>query len=97
VLRALKMVVRAAAEHEKPLSVFGVTAVHAHNLPLLLGAGVREFCAPPGALRAFLGDLRVQNLAAARRATESAEAATSAGEAEGKLAAYRHGYVGPGG
>jgi phosphoenolpyruvate-protein phosphotransferase len=96
VLRALRMVVRAAAEHAKPLSVFGVTAVHAHNLPLLLGTGVRDFCVPPGVLRAFLEELRKQSLGAARRATESAEAANSLGEAEGKLGAYRHGYVRPG-
>jgi phosphotransferase system enzyme I (PtsI) len=96
VLRALRMVVRAASEHGKPLSVFGVTAMHPDNLPLLLGAGLRDLCVPPGTLRAFLGELRKQSLGAARRATESAEAAASLGEVGGRLGAYRHGYVRPG-
>lgn len=92
VLRAVRNLVQAAAAASKSLSVFGVTAVSAPNLPFLLGSGLREFCVAPAHLRDFLSALAEIDVRRARKATESAAAGSCLTEASSFVQSYRNAY-----
>lgn len=93
VMRAVSQVVEAAAELERPLAVFGFTSVQPHNLPFLLGLGVRRFIVPPVSLREFLGELAQVDLAVARRAARNARDSSCQDETLTLVDGYRHGYA----
>jgi phosphoenolpyruvate-protein kinase (PTS system EI component) len=93
VVRALKSVVEVCDELQKPLSVFGVLAVQAHNLPFLIGVGLREFCVPPEGLRTFVRDVARISARNARRAAQTAAASSCQAETISLVDGYRHGYV----
>ena len=78
VLRAVARVVEAAEDASTPLRVFGVTAGSAHNLPLLLGLGVRELCLAGASLAGASDALRGIDLRAARQRAERARNASTA-------------------
>jgi phosphoenolpyruvate-protein kinase (PTS system EI component) len=92
VLRAVRTLVDVCAAESKPLSVFGVTAAAAQNLPFLLGCGLREFCVAPVHLRDFLGALGDIDLRRARKLTESAAASACLTEASSFVEGYRNSY-----
>jgi phosphoenolpyruvate-protein phosphotransferase len=93
VVRALRSVVEVCDEMQKPLSIFGVLAVQAHNLPFLVGVGLREFCVPPEGLREFVGDVGRISVRGARRAAQTAAASSCQAETMSLVDGYRHGYV----
>jgi phosphoenolpyruvate-protein kinase (PTS system EI component) len=93
VLRALRDVVRACRELEKPLSVFGITSRSRLTLPFVIGAGLRDFCVPPGNLREFLAQLSELDSRSARRSTTSAAALSSQAEARSLVDGYHHGHA----
>jgi phosphotransferase system enzyme I (PtsI) len=94
-LRALRDVCAACEELEKPLSVFGITAVHRQLLPFLVGAGLRHFCVPPAGLKEFLEVIGQLDVRGARRATASAAALSCRAETRSLVDGYRHGYARP--
>ncbi len=93
VLRAVKLLVEACAGESKSLSVFGVSATTAHNLPLLIGVGLREFCVAPAHLREFLETVATIDTRRARKATESVTASACSAEASSFVQGYRHGFA----
>ncbi|MEO6711314.1 MAG: putative PEP-binding protein [Planctomycetota bacterium] len=93
VLRAVRSLVEACASASKPLSVFGVTAVSAANLPFLIGLGLREFAVAPAHLRDFLALVGEVDSRRARKAAESAAASACLTEASSFLQGFRHGYL----
>ncbi|HTF90599.1 MAG TPA: putative PEP-binding protein [Planctomycetota bacterium] len=93
VLRAVRSLVEACASESKPLSVFGVTAVSAANLPFLIGLGLREFAVAPAHLRDFLALVGEVDSRRARKAAESAAASACPTEASSFLQGFRHGYL----
>jgi phosphoenolpyruvate-protein phosphotransferase len=93
VLRAVRSLVEAAAAEAKALSVFGVTAVRADNLPFLIGLGLREFCVAPVHLRDFLAAVSEIDARRARKATEAAAASSCPTEASSFIESFRHGYL----
>jgi len=93
VLRAIRDVVEACREVDKPLSVFGFTAGRRQVLPFLIGAGLREFCVPPSSLREFLEEIARVDARSARRASASAAALSCQAEARSLVDGYRHGYA----
>jgi phosphotransferase system enzyme I (PtsI) len=54
VLRAVRSALDAAADHERPLALFGLGPLSVDTLSLLLGIGARHFSIVPGDLRTFL-------------------------------------------
>lgn len=90
VVGALQEVVRACEATQTPLSVFGVTAASAANLPLLLGAGLRSFVVAPVALQGFLEALGAVEMGDAQRAVELARSVASPAELEELLEGYGH-------
>jgi phosphotransferase system enzyme I (PtsI) len=95
VLRMLRDVVQTAAEHGRPLSIFGVSAADSANLPLLFGIGLRHFLVPSRAVRAFAVEARGLDSVAATRAARVAAQSSCLGEAQSAIGAYRHGYARP--
>ena len=93
VVRALRSIVEVCDELQKPMSVFGVLACQAHNLPFLLGVGVREFCVPPEGVREFVNAIASVSLRGARRAAQTAAASSCQAETLSLVDGYRHGYV----
>jgi phosphoenolpyruvate-protein kinase (PTS system EI component) len=93
VLRAVKSLVDACAEEAKSLSVFGMTAISAHNLPLLLGSGLREFCVAPVHLRDFLAAVTQIDARRAKKSAESAAAGACLTEAASFVQGYKHDYL----
>jgi phosphoenolpyruvate-protein phosphotransferase len=93
VVRALRKLVRECDELQKPLSIFGVTAVQPHNLPFLIGVGLRDFCVPPASLREFLAETSQLDLRGARRAADAASASSCQAETLSLVEGYRHGYA----
>jgi phosphotransferase system enzyme I (PtsI) len=92
-LRALAKVAEVCADARRPLSVFGVTAVEPDNLPMLVGVGLRAFCAPPAALQSFLGELSHVDVQSARRAARAAARSSCQAETESLLQGFRHGFA----
>ena len=95
VLRVLMQIVEVCEAAGRPLSVFGVTAVSAVNLPFLLGAGLRHFCLAPVALQEFLGLVQGIDLRTARRSTTLAARASCPAETQTLVDGFRHGYARP--
>jgi phosphoenolpyruvate-protein phosphotransferase (PTS system enzyme I) len=95
VLRAVRKVCDVFGEAEKSLSVFGVTAVQPHNLPFLIGVGVREFCVAPLQLREFLNEIEQLDSRSARRAAQRAAEGSCQAETLSLVDGYRHGYARP--
>ena len=93
VLRALTKACEIATGLGRELTVFGVTAAEERNLPLLLGAGLRNFCLPPSGLRGFLTAVAGLELRAAGRAARAAARSSSPSELHGHVSGYRHGYA----
>jgi phosphoenolpyruvate-protein phosphotransferase len=94
-LRLIRDVAEACRDVDRPLSVFGVTAVRRAVLPFLIGAGLRAFAVPPSGLRAFLEELGRIDAKASRRALASAAALSCQDEARSLVEGYRHGYAPP--
>lgn len=90
-LRVLGEVVRAAEEAGKELTVFGVSAATRTNLPLLLGAGLSEFCVPPAELESFAVLVRATSLAEARSLARAAMRAPSQADLLALTDRLRHG------
>jgi len=95
VLRTLIQIVEVGEQSGRPLSVFGVTAVQPTTLPFLLGAGLRNFCIAPVALKDFLALLGRIDLRQARRAATLAARATCVAETQTLVDTYRHGWARP--
>lgn len=95
VLRALRKIASVCSQTSIPLSVFGVTAARTRNLPLLLGAGLREFCLPPVDAPAFLREVAGIDSAEAARTAEAAARRSSPEGARPAIGAYSHGYARP--
>lgn len=95
VLRTLIQIVEVCEQSGRPLSVFGVTAVQPTTLPFLLGAGLRNFCIAPVALKDFLALLGRIDLRQARRSATLAARATCVAETQTLVDTYRHGWARP--
>jgi len=80
VLRAVRGLVEACKQAAKPLSVLGVSALSANNLPFLIGAGLRGFCVAPVALAEFVARARRIDAAAATRVFQKAARASCRAE-----------------
>jgi len=93
VMRALHEVVEVANELSRPLSVFGFTAVQPHNLPFLLGLGLRRFVVPPVSLRGFLQELAQVDVAQAQRSAGSSRQSSCQADTLSLVDGYRHGYA----
>jgi phosphoenolpyruvate-protein phosphotransferase (PTS system enzyme I) len=93
VLRVVMQIVEVCEQAGRPLSVFGVTAVHGPNVPFLLGAGLRHFCVAPVGLKDFLSHLARIDLRQARRAATLAARATCPAETQTLIDGYRHGWA----
>lgn len=93
VLRALLVVVEAAEQAARPLTVFGVTVADPANLPFLVGLGLKSFCIPPMTLQAFLAQLGQIDARAARRTAALASRASCSAETQTFVEGYRHGLV----
>lgn len=95
VLRMLKGIVRQSSEASKPLSIFGVSAADAANLPLLFGIGLRSFLVPARKAVRFSDAVRRLDSAGAARAARVAASSSCLGEAQSAIGNYRHGYANP--
>jgi len=95
VLRMLIQIVEVCEQTGRPLAVFGVTAVQPTSLPFLLGAGIRNFCVAPVALKDCLANLARIDLRQARRSATLAARATCPAETQTLVDGYRHGYARP--
>jgi len=95
VLRALREIASVCQELQKPLSVFGVTAVQPQSLPFLLGVGLREFCVAPVQLREFVAEIEQLDVRSARRAASAAAASSCQAETLSLVDGWRHGYARP--
>lgn len=93
VLRAVETLVEVSGELHKPLGVFGVTAVSRHNLPFLIGAGVRELCAEPSELRSVGNVLDRTPLKQAQTAAQALVASSCQAETLSLVEGWKHGYV----
>jgi phosphoenolpyruvate-protein kinase (PTS system EI component) len=93
VLRALRTLVEVCEELQKPLGVFGVTAVQPSNVPFLIGVGLRRFCVEPGNLRDFVGEVSRVSSRSAQRAAQMASASSCLAETFSLVDGWRHGYV----
>jgi len=87
------LVSRLVYELSKPLAVSGFTATQPHNLPFLVGLGLRRFLVPPIGLREFLGEIGQIDARAARRAARAAQKASCQVETLSLVDGYRHGYA----
>jgi phosphoenolpyruvate-protein kinase (PTS system EI component) len=93
VLRALQEVTRVCDDLGKPLSVFGFTATRPHNLPFLVGLGLRRFLVPPIGLREFLQEVQRVDSRGARRSARTALKGSCPAETFSLVDRYRHGYA----
>ena len=93
VLRALTEIVDVTCGQGKCVSVFGLTAGEPANLPLLLGAGVREFCLAPSAYEAFLEQLVRTDAREAARAARAAARSSCREDMQTQIGTFRHGFA----
>ncbi|HED67039.1 MAG TPA: phosphoenolpyruvate--protein phosphotransferase [Planctomycetes bacterium] len=91
VLRAVKKASEVAEREARPLSVFGVAARRAENLPFLIGAGLRRFCVPPADLRGFLDSLAAIDSRTVVEAALAASRSSCAEETRSLVSDYHHG------
>ncbi|MFM7296863.1 MAG: hypothetical protein ACKO4Q_06535, partial [Planctomycetota bacterium] len=89
----VKSLVDACEELHRPLGVFGVTAVRRHNLPFLVGAGVCEWCAEPGELRAVAHELDRIPLRQAQTAAHALLSSSCQAETLSLVEGWKHGYA----
>ena len=80
VLRLLANLASACEQAQKPLSIFGSTMLREANLPMLVGAGLREFCVSPVELEPMLEQLQGVELPSLRAAFEQASKASCQAE-----------------
>ncbi|MFT5049568.1 MAG: phosphoenolpyruvate-protein phosphotransferase [Chlamydiales bacterium] len=92
VIRTLRKIVEVCAEAQKPLSIFGATAVSTVNLPLLLGVGLRHFSVAPVAVKAFLESIAKIDLREATRLAEEAARAVTSSELDPVMRSFGDGY-----
>ncbi len=92
VLRALLETREVCAELGKPLSVFGVSVLAPSILPLLVGAGLRDFCIPAAQAAEFAE--RIRRLDAGEVTAEAETAARGSCQADtlSIADAHRHGW-----
>lgn len=90
-LRMIQQLAEIAEETARPLWVFGVTALSGVNLPLLLGAGLRNFCVAPVGIADFLATLARIDLRQARRNATLAARASCQADLHTLVDSYRHG------
>ena len=93
VLRGVKSLVDVCEELQRPLGVFGVTAVRRHNLPFLVGAGVREWSAEPSELRAVAHELDRIPLRQAQTAANALLSSSCHAETLSLVEGWKHGYA----
>lgn len=93
VLRGVKSLVDACEELQRPLGVFGVTAVRRHNLPFLVGAGVREWSAEPGELRSVAHEFDRIPLRQAQTAAHALLSSSCQAETLSLVEGWKHGYA----
>ena len=93
VLRALTKAVTVAEGQGRDLTIFGVSATRADNIPLLIGAGLRRFCVAPSNLRSFLDSALAVDAKVAARTVRAAQRASSPEEMQTPVGGYRHGYA----
>jgi phosphoenolpyruvate-protein kinase (PTS system EI component) len=89
VLRVLADLVSVCGLAGKPLSVFGSAARRSGNVPMLLGAGFREFCVSPVDLESLLNQLRTLDLAEVKTAFAQACKATCQAETQPHIESLR--------
>jgi phosphoenolpyruvate-protein phosphotransferase len=92
-LRSIAKIAAVAAELSRPLVVFGEGLARADNLPLLVGAGLRQFAFSPAVLRDQLARLRALEVKSAQRAVRLAASATCTSEMSSLVSGYRHGWA----
>ncbi len=90
VLRLLADITKVCSRAKKPLSVFGSSAQRSANLPMLLGAGLREFCVSPVDMEGLLGQLSRLDMEAVAKAFEQACKATCQAETQPLIESLRH-------
>lgn len=95
VLRCLLDIVATCRKSDRPLSIFGVTAVTPANLPFLIGTGLRHFCVAPVGLKEFLTTIRAVDVEKARSSSDLARRASCPAETQSLVDRYRHGYARP--
>ncbi len=93
VLRGVKSLVDACEELQRPLGVFGVTAVRRHNLPFLVGAGVREWSAEPSELQSVAHELDRIPLRQAQTAAHALLSSSCQAETLSLVEGWKHGYA----
>jgi phosphoenolpyruvate-protein phosphotransferase (PTS system enzyme I) len=93
VLRGLRTLVEVCDELHKPLAAFGVLATQAHNLPFLIGIGLRSFCVEPALLRQFLAEVGQISTRSAQRTAQAAAASSCQAETLSLVDGFRHGYA----
>ncbi len=93
VLRGVAKIVAVARDAGVPVWMFGSSARRRESLPLLIGAGIRNFCVPPGELRTFLGQLDGIEAKAATAAARAAMDAACFDETRSLVSGFRHGYA----
>lgn len=93
VVRGLAQIVEACREEGRPLSVFGSMARQRHNLPFLLGTGLRAFCVPPMNARELAQEVSQVDVRNAERAARTARSSSCPADTLSWVDAFRHGYA----
>ncbi|MBM3990600.1 MAG: phosphoenolpyruvate--protein phosphotransferase [Planctomycetes bacterium] len=93
VLRGVKSLVDACEELRRPFGVFGVTAVRRHNLPFLVGAGVREWSVETGELRDVAREFDRIALRQAQTAANALLSSSCQAETLSLVEGWKHGYA----
>ncbi|MBM3989110.1 MAG: phosphoenolpyruvate--protein phosphotransferase [Planctomycetes bacterium] len=93
VLRGVKSLVDACEGLQRPFGVFGVTAVRRHNLPFLVGAGVREWSVEPSELREVARALDRIPLRQAQTAANALLSSSCQAETLSLVEGWKHGYA----
>ena len=90
-LRGLISIVEAASAAEIPLVVHGFTARQPVNVPLLVGAGLRNFSVPPSEYRNLLDAFDQVDVNAVGASALSAARSTCVEEMDSLVGKYQHG------
>ncbi len=92
VLRALIETREVCAELGKPLSVFGASVLAPAVLPLLVGAGLRDFCLPPAQAAEFADRIRRLDAGEVHDEAEVAARGSCLADTLSVAEAHRHGW-----